>query len=189
MYKSAWRHIIVSFRRHDIPNGKLCRKLLYYLHMVQFAKATKAPQPRNQSVTWVSMTYVAILVIMAVAQLFGFEDFIPLIQSYDLPGGFGTATLVGCLIVYIEIFALPFLLRMPLSPPMRWMSLVCGLLVPLAWIKLTIAGLSSNAAVTNSGLLGAKVTVHGGTAELVVSLILLVLAVWSVWGLWPVRKK
>jgi hypothetical protein len=153
--------------------------------MIHFARATTAPKPRTKLATKVGLVYAVILIVMAVGQLFGFEDFIPLMADYWLPGGQGTATLLAGLIVMTEVFALPFLLQMRLSPLMRWFSLVCSVLAAVIWLKLALVTTFESTAITNSGMLGVKVAVPAGAIQLVVSLVLLGLATWSAYGLWP----
>jgi len=151
--------------------------------------ATPAPKPHSETAKRIAWIYAASLVVMAVAQLFAFEDFIPQIRNYFLPGGYGTANLVASLIVVTEIFALPFLLRMPLSPLMRWCSLVCAVVAAFLWVMLSVWAVATDAAITNSALLGTKVTVPTGFIALATSLTLFVLAAWSAWGLWPNARK
>lgn len=145
--------------------------------------------PRSEAAGIAAWAYAAILVVMVVLQLFSFEKFLPLIEGYWLPGGHGTATLIAGLVVVSEVFALPFLLRMPLSPLMRWFSLVCSLLVAVVWTGLGIAAVASDSAMTNSGVLGTKIALPFGWPQLVWAVGLGILAVWSAWGLWPARQK
>ena len=100
-----------------------------------FTQSILAPQPRTKNSATVALLLAGILVIMAVGQLFSFEKFIPLIESYWLPGGHGTAVVVASLLVTAEVFALPFLLRMRLSTLMRIVSMVAGWLVVAGWLK------------------------------------------------------
>lgn len=152
-------------------------------------RALKASQPRNSTAVKVALVYATILVMMVVGQLFSFEKFLPLMQDYWLPGGKGTATLVACVIVFCEVFALPFLLRMALSPLMRWFSLVCAIVVPTIWLALAIVVLTTENAIMNSGMLGTKVVVPAGIAQLLLSLVLVALAAYSAWGLWPTQAS
>jgi hypothetical protein len=153
--------------------------------MIHFATATNTPKPRTRLAAKVGLVYAVILIVMVVGQLYAFEKFIPLISDYWLPGGQGMATLLAGVVVTTEVFALPFLLRMRLSPLMRWFSLVCGVLVAVIWLKLAFVTIFETTAITNSGMLGAKVGIPAGVVQLVLSLILLGLAAWSAYGLWP----
>jgi len=150
--------------------------------MIHLARAYKASEPRSTIVKIAAWVYAAALAVMAVTQLFAFHEFIPLVANYGLPDGYGTAMLVGCVIVLSEIFALPYLLRMPLSPLFRWCSLLCSVVAPLLWLWLTLMMPTGN-----SGLLGAKIDVPAGPVQFVAVLVLAVLAVWVAWGLRPER--
>lgn len=151
--------------------------------------AIPADQPRSTAYRNIAWIYAAVLTIMAVGQLFSFEKFIPLMTDYALPGGHGTGMLIAGLAVVAEVFALPFLLRMPLSPLMRWFSLVCSLLIAGLWLGLAITALTYSSTIHNSGMLGLKVVVPAGVASLILSLIIGVLAIYSAVGLWPGSKK
>lgn len=152
-------------------------------------KATEALKPRSESAKIAAWVYVAILVVMALGQLYAFEDFIPLIAEYELPGGDTMATFVAASLVVTEIFALPFLLRMYISPLMRWLSLVCSGVVAIIWTTLSLLAYFSTIVITNSGLLGTKVSVPPGIVSIGLSGMLLVLAVYCAWGLWPVKAR
>ncbi len=152
---------------------------------MKFATAQKAQEPRSHTVKVVAWVYAGLLVVMTVGQLFSFEKFIPLIRDYWLPGGDGTGTLVACLVVISQVFALPFLLRMPLSPLMRWFSLGCGIVASGLWVLLGIVAVAGDSAMTNSGVLGTKVAVPSGVLQLLWAMGMSALAAWSAWGLWP----
>ena len=143
---------------------------LYYGYMNKVI-AKPAPKPRSVTARNIAWIYAGIVTVLVVAQLFAFEVFIPIMDGHGLPGGHGTASLVACLIVFAEVFALPFLLRMRLSPLMRWFSLVCSVLVPLGWLKLAVFALMTDHMVANGGMLGEKVAVSTSN-QLVVAIIL-----------------
>lgn len=155
---------------------------------MKLAIAEKASAPRFKAASTFAWVYAAVLVLMAVSQLFGFEDFIPLMSGYGEAGGYGTAVLISSLIVFTEVFALPFLLGMPLSPLMRWVSLTCSLLAPAIWVKLAILAMMTGL-VANSGLMGSALSIPTGVPALVVSLVVTALAIVSAWGMWPHRRK
>lgn len=159
---------------------------------MMFAKAERALEPLSQTAKKAAWLYAAILTIMVVAQLFAFENLVPLFQDMAFPGGDGTGSLLICLIAFAEIFALPFLLRMPLSPLMRWFSLGCSIFVPLAWLAVTVWLFTVQSSVLtilmNGGILGTKVHV-AAVYQLVVALVLLAGSLYTAYGLWPVRKN
>ena len=150
--------------------------------------ALPAPEPRSIVARNLAWVYAGILVVLVVAQLFAFEKFIPLMSDYWLPGGRGSATLLAGLLVYAEIFALPFLLRMQLSPLMRWFSTVCSVFVPLTWLILAINCLLRHDSLANGGMLGAKVAVST-ELQFALAAILTVLALYIAYGLQPKHKK
>lgn len=160
----------------------------YTIKSMKFAVAERANEPSSQTFKVIAWVYAALLVVMVVGQLFSFEKFIPLLGDYWLPGGDGTATLLASLIVFFEVFSLPFLLRMPLSPLMRWFSLACGLLVAGIWVMLGIVAVMSDSTMTNSGILGVKVAVPFGDVQLAWAIAMTALALASTYGLWPLRK-
>lgn len=164
-----------------------CTKIMYTGGMRKVV-AKPATAPRSTLGRNVAWGYAGILVVMAVAQLFAFEAFIPLIDNYALAGGYGTATLVASIVVLTEIFAVPFLLRMHVSDAMRWFSLVCSVIAPLIWLKLALDSALRGESLINGGMLGEKVAVATG-AQLVVSAVLVVVALYVVRSLWPLAKK
>lgn len=147
--------------------------------------ALPAPKPRSVVTRNVAWVYVAVLTVMALGQLFAFEKFIPLIEKYGVTESI--ATVLASLIVIIEVFAVPFLLRMRLSLLMRWVGLVFGLLVPVVWIVLSFVAITSGTSVANGGILGAKVSI-GAELQLFVAIVLLGMASYSAYGLWPKSK-
>ena len=145
------------------------------------ALAPDAPQ-----VAWaipVALGYAGILVIMSLAQLFTLEEFIPIIQDYWLPGGTGVATLVACVVIFAQIFGLPFLLRMVISPLMRWVGIVCAAMVPLVWLGLAFYALAQGYVLENSGMLGEKIPIAAGWPQLALSMVLAGLAAAAIYGL------
>lgn len=153
-----------------------------------FVKSTAAPKPRTQQSATIALLFAGILLLMALGQLFSFEKFIPLIESYQLPGGAGAALIVACVLVILEVFSLPFLLRMKLSKLMRVVSMVAGWLVVASWLKLALwANLVVND-VDNIGLFGVHVPLPVGWWVVLVVVALGILAAWSAWGLGPFKR-
>lgn len=145
----------------------------------------KALPPKTDATKQISLLYAGLLTVMAVAQLFTFETFIELIPSYDLPIGEGFKVALPALIVAAEVFALPFLLRMALSPAFRWFSMFCGWFVALAWFLISIWIVTMNPGVLTIGFLGTAVDLLPGWWAVLISFSFGILAAWSAWGLWP----
>lgn len=157
----------------------------YTLSMSIFTKTTPAREARTSDIKKIIYTYVLILVVFILCQLFAFDDFLRLLDSFWLPGGLPTAHILGSFLVVCELFALPFLLRMNLSPLMRVVSMVLSWLVPAIWLFLTLwINLTVNA-ISNVGFLGTIVQIMPGWWAVYVSVALALLAIWSSWGLWP----
>lgn len=157
--------------------------------MVAFAQTTQALKSRNETAQSVALFYAGLLVVMAVGQLFSFEKFIPLLESFGLPGGHGTATAIAGMIVVSEVFVLPFLLRMWVSPLLRVVSMILGWIVPLLWILLTV-WLNVTATMAESvGIFGTKVALPVGWWAVCYAVALGILSGWASWGMWPVADR
>lgn len=85
-----------------------------------------------------AISYAAILVIAAVAQLFLFEEFIDWVAALGLPGGATGAHLVTSGLVTLEVLALPFLLGMDVHVVLKRIGKVCCVLAPLAWLFVAV---------------------------------------------------
>lgn len=156
--------------------------------MTVFVKPSIAPQPRNLLVRFLSVGLAGVFVIMALAQLFTFDELVEVIPALGLPlaGGFEYALIP--LIVAAEVFALPFLLTMTVSVAFRWLSMFCGWFVAAAWVIISGYLLVNSMDVVNTGIVGMVVEV-GGVATFIVGLALTVLVAWASWGLWPARSR
>jgi hypothetical protein len=152
-------------------------------------KPTPAPKPRTTDAKNIAIFYAVFLTIMVLAQLFTFDRFLELMISFELPLGDRFAYFLGAFIVTVEVFALPFLLRMPLSPAFRWFSIACGWLAALAWLKISLWLVVTDSLAENVGYLGTLVDLMPGWWAVFISIALVVLALWSSWGMWPLKRK
>lgn len=126
--------------------------------------------------------------IMAVAQLYSYEDFPAVLSAMWLPGGDSFAMVLAALLVVYEVFALPFLLGMRLSPAMRIISMVFGWLTVAWWLYITLwQNLSANI-IANNGLLGATVPLPVGWWSVLFIAALGILSAWASWGMWPISS-
>jgi hypothetical protein len=154
-----------------------------------FDKSTLAKEPRTKDAQKMAYLYAGLLIIFAVSQLFNFDEFLTLLESFWLPGGVVVSHLLGVIIVISEVFALPFLFGMRLSPNIRIVSMIFGWLTALIWLKLAFwLNLTINA-VSNMGFFGTTVRLAPGWWAVLFSLSLCILAAWSGWGLWPGKRK
>jgi len=152
-------------------------------------KTTPASKPRTKESGQIAYAYAIVLIVLVLCQLFTFDKFLTLLQGFAFPGGDVTAHLVGSMIVISEVFALPFLLEMNLSPLMRVISMVFGWIASLVWFKLALWLIFVANSVTNIGILGTVVAVIPGWWAVYISIALGTMAVWASWGLWPGKRK
>jgi heme/copper-type cytochrome/quinol oxidase subunit 4 len=153
-----------------------------------FVQATDAGKPKTQNVKTIGLLYAIAILVFAVSQLFTFEGFLTLLDSFGLPGGSSTAQVLAAVIVIAEVFALPFLLRMRLSPAMRVVSMVCGWLVALVWLALSLWVMLTVNAISNIGFLGDVIPLVPGWWTVFFSAALGILAAWASWGMWPLAR-
>ncbi len=151
-------------------------------------KAVPAPKPRTPESAKISLLFAAILVIMAVAQLFTFEEFLLHIALLNLPFGDIVTNAIGPLIVVAEVFALPFLLRMRLSPAFRYLSMFLGWLATGLWLYISVWIVATHSAVSTVGFLGTVGNLTPGYWSIFMSFALVILCIWSSYGLWPGKR-
>lgn len=154
-----------------------------------FVDATNPPADKRPYIQPLAWMLGSVILVMALGQLFAFEKFVPLVESFWLPGGKPAAYLLATLIVVSEVFALPYLIGMRLSPAMRVVSAALTLVVSAIWLGNSLwLNLTVNA-VANIGILGVKVSLPVGWWAVFFSLALLVLSVWILWGRRPFSGK
>lgn len=126
--------------------------------MIEFATSTQPPEatPRYRVLSY-GLGLLA--TVMAVAQMVSFEEFVDGLRDYGLTGERGTVALAIALIS-LEVFSVPFLFRLWLSPLARLLSAICVVLSPIAWTALVLAGLTGGAHVSNTGYLGGFLTMQ-----------------------------
>lgn len=163
--------------------------MAYTASMSLFVQATAAPRPKTKNIRTVGIALAGVFVVMAVAQLFTFEKFPDVIKAMWLPGGDEVASVRAALIICLEVGAIPFLLSMRLSPAMRFLSMLSGWAVVLAWLAASLWQNLGSAVIANSGLLGATVKLPVGWWNVLFCLALGLLAAWAAWGLWPLKKR
>lgn len=154
-----------------------------------FVQAIPPPKLKTKNIFAISLLTVVLLIVMVVTQLFTFEDFPAVIATLDLPGGTVTARVFAAVLVIAEVFALPFLLAMRLSPLFRIVSMICGWLVAVVWLKLSLWENVIASSDSQSGIFGATLPLPGGWWSVFFSLALFVLIVWTSWGMWPFKRK
>ncbi len=99
--------------------------------------AEKAPKPYSKLAAKFGIAAAVIMTIMALLQLVRFDRFLPELDA-QLPGGYGFAMFVAIVVVFAEIFAIPFLLQMKLSKGARFCSGLLALVPAWIWLLVTI---------------------------------------------------
>lgn len=154
--------------------------------MSVFVHATAASQPKTVYSAKVAILAAVLLAGMALAQLFNFTKFGGVVYDMWLPGDTGQfSNVFAALIVTAEVFALPFLLGMRLSPLMRVFSMGLGWLVVVGWLFVLVWQNVTVNALANCGLLGAIVHLPVGWWSVCFMLGMGVLVAWASWGRWP----
>lgn len=102
-----------------------------------FPKAVKPPKLVKSYGLVLGYVAAAILALFAIIHLFRIDTLVPIINN-ALPGSAGVAGTFVVVIVLAEVFALPFLLRVKLSPLAHISSGFLAVLAPLMWTLLAI---------------------------------------------------
>ena len=155
------------------------------MSMSFFATVQEPVKPKTKNVKSVAILYAGILAVFAVAQLFHYDEFQLLIQSFWLPGGTPTAYFLSGFIIVAEVFALPFLLNMRTSSLMRVASMVLGWVAASFWLTISLWVQLTTNAITNIGFLGTTASLTPGWWTVLFSVALAMLAAWASWGMWP----
>lgn len=158
--------------------------------MSVFVKSTGAPTPKSPHVKGIATIYAAILVLFALAQLYSFEEFSVLfVEEFSLSIPFTLTVLLAPLIVTLEVLALPFLLRMRLSPAFRFLSMMSGWFVAVIWAWVSLWAVIREPYVETIGLLGTVISLPAGWWAVLLSLGLGLMAAWASWGMWPLATR
>lgn len=113
--------------------------------MVVLPRATKPPKLVKPYGLWLGRVAALISMGMALVHLFRIDTFIPILDA-ALPGGIVVAIFVAKLVILSEIFAIPFALRMKLSPLAHLVSGALLVFAPLWWVAIDVmtVGLARN---------------------------------------------
>lgn len=102
-----------------------------------FPKAVKPPRIVKSYGPVLGYIAAGILAIFAIIHMFRIDTLVPIINDV-LPGGTGIAGTFVVIVVLAEVFALPFLLRVKLSPAAHVCSGFLAVLAPLLWTLLAV---------------------------------------------------
>lgn len=153
--------------------------------MTIFVRATEATEAKTKESVKVGIFLAGVLTVIAVLQLTTFDTFIAVLSGFNFPGGETTAFLVAVITVIAEVFALPFLLRMRLSPAFRIVSMVFGWIAVTALVKFALWMAIVQPPIAAEGTLSELLSALPGWWMVFGAFGLVVLAVWAAWGMWP----
>jgi len=113
--------------------------------MMKLPKAVAPPKLVKPYGVWLGRVAAVVLAGMSLIHLFRIDTFIPILDA-ALPSGQGFATTIALLVVLSEVFAIPFALRMKLSPLAHIVSGALMVFAPLWWVAISIMtiGLADN---------------------------------------------
>ncbi len=134
--------------------------------MIKFATSTKPAPLRSPVLRVISYGLGLGIAAMAVAQMVSFEDFVEAFREYK----FGSETLTVAIaigMITLEVFAVPFLLRVSLSRAARFVSAWFALLLPYAWTILTLHAFLAHVTPANAGYFGVFLRLHVGAFVLI----------------------
>ena len=110
--------------------------------------------------------------LMAVAQLFKYEEFPGVIDKLWEAGGSSAAHILAAAIVVCEVFSLPFLLNMKVTPLLRAVSIVCGWFTASVWLVIALWQAAASSMVLNQGYFGATLPIANDWIVLLLALAL-----------------
>lgn len=145
--------------------GGLEKRAILGTVMIALPSATNPPKLIKPYGIWLGRVAALILIAMATVHLFRIDTFIPLLQT-ALQADVLTASVFALVIIMSEIFAIPFALRMRLSPLGHLGSGMLMLLTPFLWLFVSVWTLG---VADDIGQLGQFVTVPGSLFVLILN--------------------
>lgn len=140
---------------------------------------TDPPKLQNPYGAVLGMFAAAVSIFFAVIHLFRIDMFVPLVDTYML-GGIVIASLKVVAVVLAEVFAIPFALRMKLSPLAHRISGALLVLAPLYWTLVTIWNYGTD---VSTGQFSSFVETPSGWMPIVLNLTWLVFTLATLWAL------
>ena len=138
-------YLVGDNRQHSTDSrhyGPVAESAILGTVMIHLANATNPPSVRTPYARKLSLILAGSFVVFALLHLIRIDKLIPTIAKV-LPGGAGAAEIFVALVVVAEVFALPLLLGLKISPLARFCGGLLVVLVPLAWTCLSIWALGN----------------------------------------------
>jgi len=149
---------------------------------MHFPKSQSIAKPKLLSLQAATLYMALFFVVAALSQLFAFEAYPDVLKGYGIPFISDFALPLAALVVTLEVFAVPALLWMKLSPLMRVVSIVSGWLVLAHWLFVGVWQSLADFPIPNAGLFGAKVHLPQGWWLVSYMSILLILMAYIAFG-------
>lgn len=130
--------------------GKIAKEAILGTVMITVKKPTNPPKPVKSYGVVLGRLAALVLISMAVIHLFRIDTFIPILDE-ALPGQSVAVSIAALVIVLSEVFAIPFALRMRLSPLAHLVSGALLVLAPLWWVLIGIWTMSIASATGQLG--------------------------------------
>lgn len=146
-------HLVGDNRQESADSrhyGKLPRTAILGTIMITVKSPTNPPRPVKSYGILLGRIAAVVLMSMAVIHLFRIDTFIPILDE-ALPGESITASVTALLVILSEVFAIPFALRIRLSPLAQLVSGALVALAPLWWVLIDIWTLSLASATGQLG--------------------------------------
>lgn len=138
-------------------------------------KATSPPPLKKTYASAILWTLAVIIILFAVAHLIRIDKLIPVVA--ESLSGMG-ATWFVALVVIAEVFAVPYLLQLRLSPLMRVISGLLVVLAPLAWTCFTIWAWGND---NSTGQFTSYVSTPASWWVIVLDIVWLGASYWALW--------
>lgn len=138
-------------------------------------QVTHAPQPRKPYVSMIAWILAGVMVAMLLLHLVRIDTLIPVIAGI-VPAT--AAAWFVTLIVIIELLALPYLLRIKLSPLFRVISGALVVAAPLIWLCFTIWAYGAE---SSTGQFSSYVQTPGSWWLIVLNMAWLAGSYWLLW--------
>lgn len=143
-----------------------------------FAHAVNPPKPRSRYGVMFGWIAAAVMIGFVLVHLFRIDTFVP-----ELSLVFGDHALtawVASLIVITEVCALPFLMRIKLSPLAQYVSGASAVVVPLAWLLIAVWTFGSG---VSTAQLGEFVLLPSTWLLIIMNVLWLVFSYYTIWAL------
>lgn len=142
------------------------------------AQTTPAPKLRDKRGAIFGIGLAIAMIALAVLHLFRIDTFVP--ELTLVIGDRTQAMWLASLLVIMEVFAIPFLLRMPLSKLARYFSGAFVVAVPLFW---TLVAIWMYGSTYSTAQLGEFVSLPSSSILIIINLLWTVFAYYTVWAL------